>query len=66
MVWTPSTIQPNGQRFLAYGGTARPQCGSCSDEINGMPKMRCMTRCRDRLTQPGHPTHAGPSIVRDW
>src|SRR6266849_944558 len=43
------------------------KCGSCSAEINGMPKLMCMTRpCRSASRPPGDhradacvPTHQG-------
>jgi succinate dehydrogenase / fumarate reductase iron-sulfur subunit len=41
------------------------KCGSCSAEINGMPKLMCMTRLSDLdLTQPVtiEPMHAFPKI----
>ena len=41
------------------------KCGSCSAEINGMPKLMCMTRLSDLdLTQPVtiEPMHAFPNI----
>jgi len=41
------------------------KCGSCSAEINGMPKLMCMTRLRDlNLDMPVilEPMHAFPSV----
>ncbi len=41
------------------------KCGSCSAEINGMPKLMCMTRCNDiDLTQPVtiEPMRAFPKV----
>src|SRR5437667_5154292 len=41
------------------------KCGSCSAEVNGMPKLMCMTRLSDLdLSQPVtvEPIHAFPSI----
>ena len=41
------------------------KCGSCSAEVNGMPKLMCMTRLSDlHLTQPVtiEPMHAFPKI----
>src|SRR5262244_4450607 len=41
------------------------KCGSCSAEINGMPKLMCMTRLSDlNLDMPViiEPMHAFPSI----
>src|SRR5438067_10407921 len=41
------------------------KCGSCSAEVNGMPKLMCMTRLSDLdLGQPVTvaPMHAFPSI----
>jgi succinate dehydrogenase / fumarate reductase iron-sulfur subunit len=43
------------------------KCGSCSAEINGMPKLMCMTRLSDLdLTKPVtiEPMHAFP-VIRD-
>lgn len=41
------------------------KCGSCSAEINGMPKLMCMTRCNDiDLTKPVtiEPMRAFPKV----
>src|SRR6202050_3296271 len=41
------------------------KCGSCSAEVNGMPKLMCMTRLSDLdLTKPstGKPLKAFPRI----
>src|SRR3979411_1416563 len=41
------------------------KCGSCSAEINGMPKLMCMKRLSDiNLDRPGivEPMHAFPPI----
>src|SRR3954470_3032298 len=41
------------------------KCGSCSAEVNGMPKLMCMTRLSDlNLDMPVilEPMHAFPSI----
>ena len=43
------------------------KCGSCSAEINGMPKLMCMTRLSDiNLNMPValEPMHAFP-VIRD-
>src|SRR6476646_6605873 len=43
------------------------KCGSCSAEINGIPKLMCMTRLSDlNLTTPVilEPMHAFP-VIRD-
>src|SRR5215471_1442002 len=43
------------------------KCGSCSAEINGMPKLMCMTRVSDiNLNEPVtvEPMHAFP-VIRD-
>src|SRR5688500_17799106 len=43
------------------------KCGSCSAEINGLPKLMCMTRLNDLdLTKPVtiEPMHAFP-LVKD-
>src|SRR5881275_2860192 len=37
------------------------KCGSCSAEINGMPKLMCMTRMDDtRFITPGEPVVLEP------
>src|SRR5256885_14701753 len=41
------------------------KCGSCSAEINGMPKLMCMTRMNTLPTEPPvniQPIHALPSV----
>ena len=45
------------------------KCGSCSAEINGMPKLMCMTRLDDLPTRPArhHRADAGISArSRTW
>src|SRR5213075_3096810 len=43
------------------------KCGSCSAEVNGMPKLMCMTRCSDM--PPGEPVTIKPMkafpVIRD-
>jgi len=36
------------------------KCGSCSAEVNGMPKLMCMTRMSDRSTHEDISAHQRP------
>src|SRR4026208_518573 len=57
-------IQATQANDLAYRWNCKAgKCGSCSAEINGMPKLMCMTRLSDlSLEEPVtvEPMHAFP------
>ena len=41
------------------------KCGSCSAEINGVPKLMCMTRMSTPTISRSPSADAGVSIVKD-